>query len=65
MDTQLKMALKILNLKSPNASPKKQSPGVRDSVGQKYRTGSQGILKRNNSLPPTDKLCRIIKNAER
>lgn len=51
MDNQVKMALKILNLRSPHISPVKLNTESRRDSSQKYKTGSQGIIRRNSSKP--------------
>lgn len=50
MDNQVKMALKLLKFKSNQNSPAKSPRKIRESLGKKYRAGSQGLLNRNGSI---------------
>jgi hypothetical protein len=58
MDNKVKMALKILNRKPQHQSPVRNKREKSENEDSRYRAGSQGILKRNNSV----KAHMVIKN---
>jgi hypothetical protein len=62
MDNQVKMALKLLKFRSNQNSPIKSPRKARESIGKKYRTGSQGLLNRNGSVGYIKGITKVNKH---